>query len=605
MTYPEELLYLFPYLKYQPEAISTHFLNSDSVKDLVLAINHARRQTMTVRYTFGIFTSQLSRKQTEDIFYRFALKEQASSMYRWALIQHRIPDGFRGNELNDEMLTLLLNAYTELDRLESQYAESLGISKIGFAEVDDTKTKIEAVRTEIKKARRQVCLSFSTHIIQTMEIDRLCEQYPFLNNIKPSLYLCPIEQVQEKISEFLFERFLLLSPFYSTDTEPGERFEDLINALVTDMLEDDMEGYCQHAQNYTQFIDTFITQKLSDYSYDSEAHFDTEFIHNLFVRLTNRALSQMDRIAEAYLFLQYAGFGSESDLYFTDIYTAYRHSHHIANYKKVFLNLLLPFYPLLQEYEAIGLYEKNSIIKVVRALIPLMIVAATIVIISAVLAPLGLPEIAFIAAFIPSLIIGLGLASFYCRFNQVFYQFCREVYYGGQYQLPEFQVNERMTIIFSELAPHLCQYYVNKIKSCQALEKELSIKASLGTMTDQEKNEKIKNYEYLHVLLSNWRDIHENTELTCDEVVEIVKKQLTYELRNLKKKQVSEIDLNRLTEINQWKTFAEKLTNVHCTETSSSEYTSKLSLFSRRKEKIDRFEQTFESLASSCVAGIT
>ncbi len=227
------------------------------------------------------------------------------------------------------------------------------------------------------------------------------------------------------------------------------------------------------------------------------------------------------KLGDAHAFMQATSFSSQNEnaiLGMLDIYNYARFHENIAETKTIISSLLQPFGPIMQEYKDIGLYEQNILWKFVRILAPILIIVATIVLLTFFLTPLALPELVFIAALIPELLIGMGLTTIYVSVKNEIYKFLRESFYGGAYEIPEFQLNPRMTAAFGSIdnAKSVREHYIAELKKCDQLEENYRLKSDKRTLTQQELVDRKANTIKRHELNLEWYDIHTNKDLGFD-----------------------------------------------------------------------------------------
>ncbi|MFA5960617.1 MAG: hypothetical protein WC785_08865 [Tatlockia sp.] len=223
----------------------------------------------------------------------------------------------------------------------------------------------------------------------------------------------------------------------------------------------------------------------------------------------NRAVDYCDdfkeKLSDAHMFLQYTGLSSSSDSTVNsimDIYNTGRILTTVSELKAIIKGLLTPFHSLYYEYRDIALHEKNVFWKIVRTVMPLVIAAGFIALLSAAMAPLLLPELAFACALVPLFFVGLAMAAQYVNLKNWLhegFQSLRQWYYGGQYNIPEYQiwpVQKRMETLFGSLprAQKVRNFYISAIKKCDAT-----------------------NIAERHALCLEWFDIRNNDKLPEEE----------------------------------------------------------------------------------------
>ena len=239
----------------------------------------------------------------------------------------------------------------------------------------------------------------------------------------------------------------------------------------------------------------------------------------------------MGKVADAHGWLQYAGYGTQNEnsyLALLDIYNYGRYYERISETKTILTSLLRPLMPLYSEYKNIALFEKNIFWKTFRILAPIIIVATAIIVTSVILAlvvaPLALPELVFTAALAPALISGLALASAYVSVKNKFYKTFREKFYGGPFEIPEFQINERMIHAFGskEKALNVRNFYIDELKHCDKIEAAYRVKYKNGILNQDEITHRKDNLFNRHTLCFEWYDIQSNKELGFEKTPQIV-----------------------------------------------------------------------------------
>lgn len=241
----------------------------------------------------------------------------------------------------------------------------------------------------------------------------------------------------------------------------------------------------------------------------------------------NRVNEFLRKMADAHGFIQATSFSTQNESSFLailDIYNYARHHEQIAETRSILTSLLSPLLPLYDEYKDIALYEKNPYWKAFRTIMPIIIIAAFIILVAVILAPLALPELAFTAAFIPALLIGFALATKYVSIKNEIYKNLRERYYGGLFEIPEFQINARMLGAFGSMehASKVRTFYIDGIKNCDALEKVYSAKHEQGLLSEEDIEGRKANRIKRHHLCLEWYDIHSNNDLSYQQAPLIV-----------------------------------------------------------------------------------
>lgn len=236
--------------------------------------------------------------------------------------------------------------------------------------------------------------------------------------------------------------------------------------------------------------------------------------------------SLFKKLSDAHAFIQMTGGATQNEnsyLAILDLFNYYQYYEQINETKQVIFHLLSPFVNIYYEYKAIALLEKNMYWKLYRSLMPIIITATVIITVAALLAPLAIPEIAFTFALIPALIFGLALSSKYISLKDKCYKYIRQTYYGGAFEIPEFQINERLLKAFpsKEIAENVRQFYVDELKKCDEIELNLDRNYKKGCLTEQEIQLKKENLKRRHTLCLEWYDIHSNFNLSYEAATQL------------------------------------------------------------------------------------
>lgn len=248
-------------------------------------------------------------------------------------------------------------------------------------------------------------------------------------------------------------------------------------------------------------------------------------------QIVSKTSEFLNKMADAHGFIQATSFSSRNDSTFLsmlDIYNYARHQEQISETRSILASLLSPLLPLYNEYKDIALYEKNPYWKSFRTIMPIILIAAFLILVSVILAPLALPTLAFAAVFIPAFLIGLALSNKYVSVKNDIYKYLREQYYGGPFEIPEFQVNTRMFTAFGteENADRVRAFYIEELKSCDSLETDFDLKHDRGILTQRDIELRKENMTKRHHLSLEWYDIHSNKDLSYKQASLIVQNRL-------------------------------------------------------------------------------
>lgn|GEM_PF-6252404 len=248
-----------------------------------------------------------------------------------------------------------------------------------------------------------------------------------------------------------------------------------------------------------------------------------------------RARGFIDRLAAAHGFIQVTGWSTQNEnslFAIFDLYNYWRHIDNLDEYRSVLEGILDPLFPLYYEYRELTQREKNPLKKVYRIVLPMFIAAGFLLATAILIAPFAIHEFAFIVFSIPTIYLGLFIASQYIAIKNNIYHAVRRTWYGGTYATPDFELNGRMAASFGEHANTIQDFYIDALKACDDIEKCLSEKPSLK---DAELALRQDNQNRRRTLIMEWFDIHENTEIGFDKVAPIVLNRLKQDKKALYK----------------------------------------------------------------------
>ncbi|MFZ4077034.1 MAG: hypothetical protein ACOYKA_03515 [Legionellaceae bacterium] len=235
------------------------------------------------------------------------------------------------------------------------------------------------------------------------------------------------------------------------------------------------------------------------------------------------AINFTDEVSFAYAFIQATGFSTQNEasyLSMLDIYNTFRLRKALKETKNIVYNILIePFAPLYREYKSIASREENLLIKVTRTLMPMLMVSGVIVATCALLAPLAIPDLAFLFILIPTLYLGLFVATCFTNLANSLYHMTRQAYYGGPYRVPEFQIKPQGRIIQgcgdSQIkAEQIQAFYIEAISHCDEIESVLSRR----NLTSSELTERQENLKRRYTLQLEWYDMQTNAKLGIDKI---------------------------------------------------------------------------------------
>ena len=276
--------------------------------------------------------------------------------------------------------------------------------------------------------------------------------------------------------------------------------------------------------------------------------------------LVAKTRNVIEKLADAHAFMHAVGYAMHAENTFfsiLDIFNYGRYQHAIEEARSMIFGLLEPLMPLYLEYKWIAHHEKSGAARTLRMLMPLLIVCLVPTLLSLILAPLALPEIALTLLFIPALCFGFAAANYYVIKKTQIYNAIRSWWYGGPLAIPEYQVNPRLIEIFGEKhqAVHFKNYYISLLQRTSAQLDELRAREQRGTLSDQELITKQSLIKYQEKLLLDWYDIHSNPTLGIDTARAICRQRIqaeksqTYQRLNDQFKQQESHLRTRLSEI--------------------------------------------------------
>ena len=227
------------------------------------------------------------------------------------------------------------------------------------------------------------------------------------------------------------------------------------------------------------------------------------------------------KIADAHAFIQATGFSTQNEaslLSMLDMINYHRAHESIFEIKTIMSSLFNPFSPLFREYQAL-IHEQNTLLKVIRATMPMVIIAATIIAVSMLLSSVLIHDIAFIFILMPTLYVGLFIATQYINAANTIYHTTRQAYYGGRYEVPEFQIqpNDRIDMGYKadKIKTNAIRlFYIQEINNCDQIERFFEKKH----LTTLELKQKADNLKKRHMLQLEWYDMKCNKDVGIDKI---------------------------------------------------------------------------------------
>ncbi len=356
-----------------------------------------------------------------------------------------------------------------------------------------------------------------------------------------------LAQRETKLTQFLFDSFQALTVNLNSFidlTEFHKRYADQMARAIIKHAQTDQENtrfdwhaYLTEQNNYAAQLAKFITHEWSliNQKEDYQLHnIDTSQItnsvaYNLLAIGIKKGKKIANKLADAHAFIQLTGGATQNEnsyLVVLDLYNYYRYFETIEEAKDISVKVTEIFLPLYYEYRNLSFYEKSTFWKVYRLVMPLVVVTAVVALVMLAIAPLALPELVLSLVFIPAVITGLYAATLYVRAKDYLYHTLRCRYYGGEFNLPRFQLNTRLTQAFNHQAPQIRDFYVAELKKCDALLARFQAGFKAGIL-DDDALERRKDIGKRRLQLSlEWYDLHSNAKLGIDSLPAIVTKRL-------------------------------------------------------------------------------
>ena len=317
----------------------------------------------------------------------------------------------------------------------------------------------------------------------------------------------------------------------------------------------------------------------------------------------------MDRIADAHTFYQFFGLSGEHcgwELDALDIYNYTRNEQNISTIKEVLYALTRPQAAFFHEYVQIARYEKNQWYLILRVLIPLVVIAISLVFIFSIIAPLAISEMLEFLLFFPALYLSMALASAYVELKNQAYTNLMAWWWGDVYSTPAFHVNPRLLQAFvtPELAQTIADFYTSSLKECDAIDAQYRCKPK-GTLSSAEMEEQKEIILRKSTLLLEWYDVHSHHDLGYDKIPSIIQNRLQKEHVRTSQQLKKDSELYVEHFIDELQDHISTSTGVQATESmrglffSRSHGTSHLGMrCADRHKKIDQMDSIYSSLVA-------
>ena len=319
-----------------------------------------------------------------------------------------------------------------------------------------------------------------------------------------------------RLKHFIQEQTTLL--FLNITTHDGPT--DLINVDIA-------------LKQYEKNLIEFLIAELPNASSTSSAYIIQNSSKQLLEECRNTEtgiFGFLHRMANEHALIQLTGGSTQNEnsaFAWIDFYNYIRHADRIDDARRTLLETFVyPFIPIYFEYQKIAQNETSYILKIIKVVIPLLIIAGLVVAVAALIAPIAIHEAASIVLMIPTLYLGLALASAYVMIKDAIYQSIHSTWYRGKYNIPEYNISDSMAEAFGSDAEKIRNYYVQELKTCERVQHYYAMQHTHST---QDKNRQLDNSRRHKILLLEWYDIHGNKNLAYDETPAIALRRLAYD----------------------------------------------------------------------------
>jgi len=357
----------------------------------------------------------------------------------------------------------------------------------------------------------------------------LIESHPYTHKSWANKIKCCISKKKQAHVEYMQDQFSgILNLDWSLDPGSVEKYQDLM-LPYEDWSDEKVSVYKQALK--TQLKKHTITTAAWKNDIEPNSFFSASLSY-LFTNAANTDVGVFSRkLLDAHGFSTFGGFASQGGdlLACLDLFNYIRNREQIAETKQIFSTLMVPLRPLYNEYKAISQYEKNSLMIVLRALLPMIVIGLAVAGFCFLLSPLGLPELVGVLILVPLVYLGAALASALLVSRNFLYENLKSAFYGGRYNTPEFQVNQRMIEALGDAvaADLVRDFYVDLMKSCDAKAAEFDSR-SMQLTTDEIK-EKMANLVKRMTLRLEWIDLSRNDEYGIDKIAALVARRIYLE----------------------------------------------------------------------------
>ncbi len=260
--------------------------------------------------------------------------------------------------------------------------------------------------------------------------------------------------------------------------------------------------------------------------------------------LSDNLPNEVAEIADVHAIIQASGFSTQNEyshLAILDFVNYIKYTEEIKNIKYISYAFLRPLLPLYWELVYISKQPK-TIMNIIRLIMPLVLLTGYLIAIDtlfktipaliALLSIVHAPEIAIILTMVIGIYVGLVAMSYGYENIKVAHQYLTNMYYGGQYKTPVYQINKRMQDIFGEeLAKDIHIFYIENMQKLDMDIQELEHK-EIHSGLDQKGLDILQNNQNTRKKMElEWMGIHHLTKLATDKVKTHVKARLQEKIK--------------------------------------------------------------------------
>lgn len=289
----------------------------------------------------------------------------------------------------------------------------------------------------------------------------------------------------------------------------------------------------------------------------------SQMFNDILGALSKNLPHEVAEIADVHAIIQASGFSTQNEyshLAILDFVNYIKYTEEIKNLKTISSAFIRPLLPLYWELLYVSKQPKN-IFNIIRLIMPLVLLTAYLIAIEtlfntvpaliALLSILHAPEVAMILTMAISIYVGLVLMSYAYEHLKIAYHYLSNIYYGGQYETPVYQVNSRMEAIFgSVLAQDIRTFYIENMQKLDADIQRLEHEEKNNGL-DQRQLEMLQNSQNTRKKMElEWMGIHHLQKLATNTAKAHVKARLQEKIKdkyeNFKTMKTS--DLNKLSD---------------------------------------------------------